>query len=196
MSSIRRYRRAGSYAALLLLAAAVAGPAGCGFRPLYGGGSAASAQQLAKIEIVRIPDRTGQRLRNLLIDRLTPEGQPARPDFRLAVSVTESVAELAVRRDESATRANLSIQATYQLTYIGGKEELTHTGFASSINSYNRLTSDYATLAAEDDARERALRTIAEEIRLRIAAALKTPAAFRRVEPVPTLDTETEPAGR
>jgi LPS-assembly lipoprotein len=191
MSCIRRYRGAGRHAALLLLAVSVAGPAGCGFRPLYGDAGGASARQLAQIEIVRIPDRTGQRLRNLLIDRLTPEGQPARPDFRLAVTVTESVSELAVRKDESATRANLSLNATFDLTYIGGKEELTHQGFASSINSYNRLTSDYATLAAEDDARERGLRMIAEEIRLRIAAALQTPGAFKRSEPVIEPETGT-----
>ncbi|MPY72243.1 MAG: hypothetical protein GEU92_19465 [Alphaproteobacteria bacterium] len=196
MSSILRYRATSAaschrYACLLLLAAAVAGPAGCGFRPLYGDAGGASARQLARIEIVRVPDRTGQRLRNLLIDRLTPEGEPSRPDYRLVVTVSESVSELAVRRDESATRANLSLNARFQLTYIGGKEELTHRGFASSINSYNRLISDYATLAAEDDARERGLRSIAEEIRLRIAAALQTPGAFRRPPPVIEPDTET-----
>jgi LPS-assembly lipoprotein len=191
MSCIRRHRAAGRCAVLLLLAAAAAGLAGCGFRPLYGDGGGASARQLAQIEISRIPDRTGQRLRNLLIDRLTPEGEPSRPDFRLNVSVVESVAELAVRKDESATRASLSIRATFYLTYIGGKEELMHRGFASSINSYNRLTSDYATLAAEDDARERALRAIAEEIRLRIAAALQTPGAFRKPQPV--IKPEPEP---
>jgi LPS-assembly lipoprotein len=175
-------RRAARPLRLALAAAAlvsVAALAGCGFRPLYGQAGPGSAGTLAAIEIERIPDRSGQVLRNLLLDRLTPEGPPARPAYSLSVRLTESIGDLAVLSDESATRSNLTLNAVFTLTRAPGPEAGVHAATVTLVNSYNRLTSDYATLASENDARERALREIADEIRLRIAAALRTPGAFR-----------------
>ncbi|MFM8988614.1 MAG: hypothetical protein ACKOUS_02890, partial [Alphaproteobacteria bacterium] len=58
--------------ALLLLAGALPVLAGCGFSPLYGrseGG--AVAEELAKIRVLPIANRSGQVLRNHLLDGLT-----------------------------------------------------------------------------------------------------------------------------
>jgi LPS-assembly lipoprotein len=44
-----------------------------------------------------------------------------------------------------------------------------HDGIAVVRNSYDLLRNKFATLAAEDDARTRALRELAEEIRTRLA---------------------------
>ena len=59
--------------------------AGCGFRPLYGtiGEDLPVTTQLAQIRIAAIPDRIGQKLRNFLLDRINPEGQPQRPLYYL-----------------------------------------------------------------------------------------------------------------
>ena len=150
--------------------------ASCGFRPLYksGGGEAA----LSSVQIDVIKDRMGQQLRSMLIDRFSPRGKAPRADYRLSVALTESKAGLAIKKDETATRANLTIAAKFKLVAIRNSQLGSFTGEAFSTNSYNILTSDFATLSAERDARDRALRSLAEEIRLRVASALKNPRAF------------------
>lgn len=150
--------------------------ASCGFRPLYksGGGEAA----LASVQIDVIKDRMGQQLRSMLIDRFAPRGRASRSDYRLSVALTESKAGLAIKKDETATRANLTITARFNLVALQNSQLGSFKGEAFSTNSYNILTSDFATLSAERDARERALRSLAEEIRLRVASALRNPRAF------------------
>lgn len=170
----------------ILAAAAVlalAGLAACGFRPLYGENSAGSSAHLAQIRIANIPDRSGQQLRNLLLDRLTPLGPPARPAYVLSVVLREGRQDLAIRKDESATRANLVLTAAFTLAAADSRDTRQFTGAAISTNSFNRLRSDFATLSAENDARYRGLRTLAEEIRMRVAAALENPAMFAPARP-------------
>ncbi len=57
------------------------------------------------------------------------------------------------------------------------------TGSLHSTNSYNILDSEFATLVAENDARDRALRSIAEDIRRHVAAGLRNPQMFVPPEP-------------
>ena len=121
----------------------------------------------------------GQQLYTFLLERLTPRGVPARPDYVLSVKLNEGIQDLAQRKDASATRSNLVIDATYILSSSDRQHPLRIQGEVTSINSYDRVASEYATLAAEEDARDRALRTIADEIRTRIAATLGNPQAFR-----------------
>ena len=45
-------------------------------------------------------------------------------------------------------------------------------GNVNSTSSFNILTSDFATLSAESDARARSLREISDEIRTRVAVFL------------------------
>jgi len=167
---------AGGCGAALLLA-------GCGFRPLYGDGAAGSADQLARIRVEPIQDRVGQKLYSMLLDRLTPRGAPDHPAYTLQVRLNEGTQDLAIRKDESATRSNLVISATYTLAATDSRNPQRLVGSATSINSFNRLTSEFATLAAQDDARERALRTLADEIRTRIAAAMENPRVFMQSPP-------------
>jgi LPS-assembly lipoprotein len=171
-----RARHAGPAAILVALAAMAT--AGCGFRPLYGDSTPGNAQTLAQIEIMQIADRPGQMLRNMLLDRLTPTGQPRQPAYSLSVSLEESRQELAFRRDESATRANLTVAAHFVLRALRDPQLGVYSDMARSTNSFNVLQSEFATLSAENAARERALRMLSEEMRIRIAAALQNPAVF------------------
>lgn len=165
------------FRAVIVFAAALAvGIPGCGFRPLHGHDAGGAPEQLAAIRIALINDRVGQRLRNLLLDRLTPLGPPAQPGYLLSVDLRESLRNIAIRKDETATRANLTLTARFHLRRVGRSNSFR--GTAVSTNSYNILDSDFATLSAETDARGRALRDLAEEIRTRIAAALTNPAFF------------------
>jgi LPS-assembly lipoprotein len=120
----------------------------------------------------------GQQLRNMLTENLAPRGRSARTDYRLVVTLTETKKKLAIKKDETATRANLTIRAKFKLHALSNPNLGTFAGRALSTNSYNILTSDFATLSAERDARNRALRTLAEEIRLRVASALRNQRAF------------------
>jgi len=152
-------------------AVAVAGVlAGCGFQPLYGeGGSEGTvSESLAAVRIDPLRDRTGQRMHNFLRDRLNPRGQPISPSYRLQVALTETLTTLGVRRDETATRANLRMVADFTLVPYGGDEPLL-TGKSSSTTSYDILSNPFATTVSEDDARERALREVADDIQTRLA---------------------------
>ncbi len=164
----------------VILATALAIIAGCGFQPLHGAGGGGARDRLATVQITQIPDRVGQKLHNFLLDRLTPKGPPATPHYVLSVSLTEARQNLAIRKDETATRANLTLTAGFSLRRLG-RDEI-YVGTAVSTNSYNILQSDFATLSAEIDARDRALRVLAEEIRTRVAAALTNPVFFTSTE--------------
>ena len=94
------------------------------------------------------------------------------------VTVTESRQSLGVKKDAFATRANLAVTANFVLTPTYTDRLGNFTGFATSTNSYNILPSEFATLSARNNARDRALRVIADEIRIRIASALTMPGAF------------------
>jgi LPS-assembly lipoprotein len=160
------YRNFKSLTILLALLATTA----CGFRPLYGeaaGGGSATAE-MASIEVRPIADRMGQRLRNFLLDRLTPRGRPQRPLYLLSVQVSENVSRLAVRKDETATRANLRLQARYELTETrSGKVVLL--GDRRSTSSFNILRSEFGTLSSEKDARIRSARDLADAIKVDLA---------------------------
>ncbi len=148
--------------------------AGCGFRPVHSQKYGASAAHLAEIGIAPIADRIGQQLYNLLRDKLNPMGPPAAPRYVLRVTLTESRLNLAVRKDETATRANLVMRASFRLIRAADDETLL-TASAVSANSYNILRSDFATLSAENDARARAVRQISDEIKTRIGIYLSGP---------------------
>lgn len=162
----------------LLICATLLAASGCGFRPLYGKAGGSDAPVLSTIQINQIPDRVGQILRNLLLERLAPKGVARRTDYTLSVTLTETKRDLAIRKDETATRANLIVTAAFSLTAERQPNRGSFTGSATSTNSYNVLRSDFATLSAEKNARDRALNTIADEIRVRVAAALRDPQAF------------------
>ena len=145
----------------------------CGFGPLYGDReqTAAAEDQLELVTVPPIADRLGQLVRIELTNRLTPT-QPAPPAiYTLPVKLTESRASLAVRKDSSETRANLTITATFELFRISDGARLTSGAFRS-VNSYDVVDSDYATLAAESDARRRGAKDIADGIIDRLAILL------------------------
>ncbi len=102
---------------------------------------------------------------------MTPT-RPAPPSaFTLIVKLNESKASLAVEKDSSATRANLTIAASFVLKQNSDGLELM-TGSVRSVNSYDILLSDFATLAAENDARRRGAKDVADGIVDRLAIFL------------------------
>ena len=154
---------------LVLLVAAVI-LMGCEFRPLYGSGDAVETEsELAAIWVRPIENRIGQILHNHLLDLLTPRGQPRQQKYELDVRLKEEISRLGVEKIELATRANLRMTAKFSLLTPSGS--LLFHGQSVTISSFNILGSDnLATLVAEKDARVRAVRQIAGDLRRRLAA--------------------------
>lgn len=167
--------------AVLLLLVAVVGLNGCGFRPLYGRGSTNVPSALASVSVKPIADRSGQILHNFLLDRLNPGGSPGRPLYSLSVTLLEADQRLAVRSDDTATRANLILHAAFSLSRAD-TGAVVFKGNSVSTNSYNLLTSDYATLASRNAALRRAARELSDDIRTRLALALSAPANQKWLE--------------
>ncbi len=143
--------------ALLMLGA-------CGFEPLYGTrGGDGPGIRAAAIEIAPIKDRIGHVVRNHLIDSLTPDGQPAQPDYRLRIKITQTTAPLMIQLNDSVNRFNLTLRATFSLSDRTGA--VVYRGAAKAIGSYNVVDSKFATLAAEQDAAREAARALSDEIR-------------------------------
>ncbi len=155
----------------LFFGAAAAALGGCGFRPLYGERSAVGGGQvearLAEVLVLPLADRPGQIMHNMLIERLNPLGQPASPRYTLAASLSESITEIGLQEDETASRANLTVNANFSLTERGSGEVL-YRGRARSVNSYDILENEFATQVAEDEARRRGITQVADEIKERL----------------------------
>jgi LPS-assembly lipoprotein len=150
--------------------------AGCGYRPLYAqrgveGGTVSN--ELAAIKINAIPDRIGQQLYNMLRDGLTPQGKPEKPIYVLSVSLSETNERLFYEEDETATRSNLTLRATYTLARIDNGQIVTQ-GLSRAQTSYDILAANvaFATVTSEDDARVRSARAISDDVRARLALAL------------------------
>jgi LPS-assembly lipoprotein len=143
----------------------------CGFHPLHGkdGGKADTVPEMSAIKIGLITDRTGQILRNELLDLLTPKGQPERPVYQLNVTISESKSGLGILKDEMASRANYSLNSSFNLVdYKTGKT--LYSSQASSQASFNILSEHYASTSSEQNARERTAKEVAENISMQISA--------------------------
>ena len=145
--------------------------AGCGFEPLYGSrtpGGEAVRDDLAAVKIDLIANRSGQILRNYLLGMMTPQGEPPRPAYRLQIVLQEPrPQDLGIARDDSVVRYNYGIRARFRLYDAAGRRVLVE-GLSDSSSSFSVTNSEYATVAARDNARERVLEEIAGDIRIQL----------------------------
>ena len=163
-------------ASLIAAAAALLALSGCGYRPVYGEQSAAvsgdgARANLGSVKILGIADRRGQLLRNYLLDRMTPRGEPATPRYILSVTSNESRRITVSRPDGTATRADLAIVARYSLR-DATSDLVVFSERAEAVTTYNLLTARFASVASEDEARRRAVEQIADQMALQIALVL------------------------
>ena len=149
--------------------------AGCGYHPLYGQhgtDNASVVDELALIHIEAIPDRVGQQMYNMLRERLNPYGKPEQAKYGLSIALMETRENLFLERDETATRANLTLKASFILRRLGDGTVVV-TGSSRAVSSYDILSSQFASVISQDDARERGARAISDDIRTRLALALQ-----------------------
>jgi LPS-assembly lipoprotein len=154
-------RNAGLILALLLLPS-------CGLRPLYGGGPGSSAAAtLRSVQVAPIAGQSGWLVRNKLIDRLGAAGE-ASPTYRLDVTLDDNITSFGLRRDQAATQERRTLRARYQLVDLAnGMVVLDAT--AGSDSSIDIVSSEYATVAAEQTALEQLSDAIADQIVARLA---------------------------
>ena len=137
----------------------------CGLRPLYSGGSTgAVAQTLRGVEVAPIEGRAGWLVRTALEDRLDRRGAAR---YRLVVELDDQITGFGIRRDNAVTRERRSLRARYRLVDAElGTVLLDAT--AGTDAGVDVVSSEYATVAAEQTALERLSVEIADQIVARI----------------------------
>ena len=150
--------------------------AGCGLHPLYGGGASSPvAVTLSSVEVGPIDGQVGWPVRNKLVDRLG-QGGTTTPTFRLDVTLDDNITGFGIRGDRAVTRERRTLRARYQLVSLAtGTVVLDAT--AGSDAGIDVVSSEYATVAAEQTAAERLADVVADQIvaRLGVYAARTQP---------------------
>jgi LPS-assembly lipoprotein len=141
---------------------------GCGLRPLYGGGGAGPvAQSLRSVAVAPIEGRAGWLVRTALEDRLqTGAGETVR--WRLEVTLDDDITGFGIRSDDAVTRERRSLRARYRLV-DAAKGTVVLDATAGSDAGIDVVSSEYATVAAEQTALERLAKEVADQIVTRVA---------------------------
>jgi LPS-assembly lipoprotein len=142
--------------------------AGCGLHPLYGGGTSSPiAATLRSVQVAPIAGQSGWFMRNKLIDRLGEAGSGA-AQYRLEVTLDDNITSFGIRGDRAATRERRTLRARYQLVSLAnGSVVLDAT--AGSDAGIDIVSSEYATVAAEQTALEELSDTVADQIVARLS---------------------------
>ena len=155
------------------LAGAVFALAGCQLQPLYAGGTTgAVASTLSGVTVTPIDGQVGWLVFNKLRDRLPATGEAR---YKLNIELDDDIVGFGIRGDRAVTRERRSLRARYQLVELStGTVVLDAT--AGSDAGVDVVSSEYATVAAEQTAAERLSDVVADQIVARLALfASRTP---------------------
>jgi len=141
--------------------------AACGLRPMYAGGSSGSvANGLGAVQVAPIPERAGWLVRNALVDRLG--GEPGDAAYRLEVELDDDLTAFGIRGDSAVTRERRTLRARYRLVELKTGEVVLD-ATAGSDAGIDIVSSEYATVAAEQTAQERLAGVVADQMIARLA---------------------------
>jgi LPS-assembly lipoprotein len=144
---------------------------GCGLRPMYAGGSTgAVASSLGAIQVAPIPERAGWLIRNALVDRLG--GETPNPAYRLDVELDDDLIAFGIRGDAAVTRERRTLRARYRLVDLSTGEVVLD-ATAGSDAGIDIVSSEYATVAAEQSAQERLAAVVADQMVSRLALFMR-----------------------
>ena len=151
-------------AAILLFLALPA----CGLHPVYAGGSSGPvAATLRSVTVAPIAGQSGWLIRNKLVDRLGENGA-ATAAYRLDVTLDDNITSFGLRSDRAATQERRTLRARFQLVDLrNGMVVLDAT--AGSDAGIDIVSSEYATVAAEQTALENLSEIVADQITARLA---------------------------
>lgn len=156
-------------ALLPLLVAAAAGLSACaGFTPLYAERGVTS--NLAAIEVVAPEGRTGYLIRQHLDDAFAHRPGVA-PAYTMQLALGEARFPRGVRIDNVATRYEYVLTADYVLT-AQPSGAVAKRGRVRVELTYDSADQPYASIAAQQDAQDRAAEEAARRIELELAVWL------------------------
>lgn len=139
--------------------------AGCGFTPVYGPGGAAEGLR-GKVDVDPPRDTVGFELVRQLEDRF---GLPDQAEYRLTAEVFLSEEELGITPDQEITRFNVLGRARFALIELASGDTVTN-GAVTNFTSYSATGTPFATQTARQDARDRLMGTLADQIVARLLA--------------------------
>jgi LPS-assembly lipoprotein len=159
---------------LLALLFATALLSACGLKPLYSGGSQGQVSGLlGSVAVDPIEGKNGWLMRNALNDRLGA-GANNNVRYRLVVKLDDQIEGFGVRADDTITRERRTLRARYQLIDLeSGATLLDQTaGWDAGIDV---VSSEYATISAENTALENLTQKVAEQIVTRLSLFALSP---------------------
>jgi LPS-assembly lipoprotein len=138
------------------------------YHPLYGdkssfGEPTAQETRLNSIALASIDGENGQKLRNLLIDRMYRQGRPAKTDMRLEIELKITEEQLGLQKNAVLTRARDTVAVNYRLI-DGATHKVLLDAKSHSIVSFDILDEQYATLNSREDAIRRGLVEVSDRI--------------------------------
>ena len=149
----------------IALAALALSMSACALQPLYeGGSSGAVASTLRSIRVAPIDGQAGWLVRNKLQERLG-EGDTAR--YRLEVELDDNITSYGIRGDRAATRERRTLRARYRLVELANGSVVLDATAGSDVG-IDVVSSEYATVAAEQSALERLADVLADQIAARL----------------------------
>ncbi|NOR62904.1 MAG: hypothetical protein GQ535_10480 [Rhodobacteraceae bacterium] len=140
--------------------------AACGFRPIYGRGSAAEALH-GKIALGPVDDRLSFEFYEQLENRL---GRAETPVFQLEITLNVESQGLAITQDNAITRYNLTGIASFSLIDIA-RGEVVLQDKLRAFTAYSATANAYATFISERDAKRRLAVSLADQIAIRIVSS-------------------------
>ena len=140
--------------------------AACGFRPIYGRGSAAEAIY-GKIAIGSVDSRLTFEFYEQLENRL---GRAENALFQLDVELSMESEGLAITQDNAITRYNLTGIADFTLIRLSDGNVVLQDKLRA-YTAYSATATAYATYVSERDARRRLAISLADQINIRITSS-------------------------
>jgi len=160
-------------AGLAVLVAVTLGLGACTVQPVYGpaAGGGAEKTTLARVAVEPVNDRVGQGVRNRLIFQFTGGGEAGDPLYRMHLSVSSYEIGLGITSIEASPVYSVTVTATYELKRVDTGESVLKNTTRSSA-SYNSVNQVFANTRAKLDAENRAATEVANDIAIRVAAAV------------------------
>ncbi len=141
---------------------------GCNARPLYGthADGKGVAVAMSGIAVDEQKNRAGQIVRNNLISSF---GNTGASRYILRMVPEEKTVEISSLSRQKLNRYRYNLKIKYELADATSGETVS-SGASFSNVSYDTVEQPIADLRAAENARERAARDVAEDVRLRLAA--------------------------
>lgn len=144
---------------------------GCGLHPVYAPTAAGdgAAEGLAATEVMPIPERLGQLLREALRIRFDSGGAAVSRRYDLLVSLSLSGEGIGIQRDSTSSRVRLVGSATWILYAQSPQRAVVTNGYARTVDGYNGSNQQSFASDLESEAvQRRMMDALADKVTLQL----------------------------